>query len=191
MEHTLKTISMDLSARSIDKAIKEINKFKEDLARALEELARYVTEEKGVGIAKMYVAQFPAVDTGALHDSIKGTYEAKNHMGVITAGEGLVDGSEDGKSYAFYVEYGTGIVGKQNPHPDPNGYQYDVNEHGSGGWYYKSEKGWYKPKDGGPRLAWTKGMPARPFMYNTMLTLEEEVEREGGRIIAEYIPQKG
>ena len=184
----LKTIKITLDDRSIENAIEEVMQFKRDLANALSELARYVTEEKGPGIAKMYLAQFPAIDTGALHDSIRGEYDASNHSGTIFAGEGLEDGYGQG-SYAVYVEYGTGIIGKHNPHPEANGYQYDVNKHGMKGWYYPSERGSYKPQDGnGIRLAWTRGMAARPFMYNTMLELQAEVEREGGRIIAEYIP---
>lgn len=184
----LKTIKITLDDGSIEKAIEEIMQFKNDLANALAELARYVTEEKGPGIAKMYLAQFPAIDTGALHDSIRGEYDASNHAGTIFAGEGLEDGYGEG-SYAVYVEYGTGIIGETNPHPDPNGYAYDVNDHGMAGWWYPSKNGTYRPKDGGGiRLAWTRGMAARPFMYNTMLELEAEVEHDGGRIIAEYIP---
>jgi len=37
-----------------------------------------------------------------------------------------------------YIEFGTGIVGESSPHPDAmaNGWDYDVNNHGTKGWWY-------------------------------------------------------
>lgn len=186
----LKNIQMTLDSASIANAIRQVRQLKSDLADALAELARYVTEEKGVGIAKMYIAQFPAIDTGALHDSIRGEYNKGEHHGTIFAGEGCTDGNGDG-SYAVFVEYGTGIVGADNPHPEPNGWEYDVHNHGVEGWWYPSRNGTWVPKQGsyaGQPLAWTNGMAARPFMYNTMNELAAEIAKDGGRIIAEYIP---
>lgn len=62
--------------------------------------------------------------------------------------------------YAMFVEYGTGIIGRDESHPKPDGWAYDVNEHGEAGWIY--------PKDDGT-FGWTRGMPSRPFMYMTWL----------------------
>jgi hypothetical protein len=70
--------------------------------------------------------------------------------------------------YAFYVEFGTGVVGSENPHPNPNwGYLessktfngYDLNDHGYDGWNYIDSKT--------GKLGWTAGQVSRPFMYNT------------------------
>lgn len=177
-QFVLMNIDMTLDDDSIQKAIDTIIDLKEKLAYGLSELARMLTEERGVRIAQMYIGQFPAVDTGALHDSITGTYNDGAHEGVIYTDV----------YYAAYVEYGTGIVGEENPHPSSNSWTYDIHSHGESGWWYPSEKGWIQAKDGGPMLAWTKGMPSRPFMYYTLRELEEEAEREGGRIIAKYIP---
>lgn len=79
-----------------------------------------------------------------------------------------------GSDYAIFVEYGTGIVGSQNPHPklDTIGWIYDVNQHGEKGWYYptiESDPNPYKIMINGQLYAWTKGMPSRPFMYETWL----------------------
>lgn len=39
--------------------------------------------------------------------------------------------------HATYSEYGTGMIGQQNPHPNNAlGWQYDVNQHGEKGWRY-------------------------------------------------------
>ena len=62
---------------------------------------------------------------------------------------------------AMFVEYGTGVVGERNPHPDPQSVgqydSYDSQGHGDAGWYYGTPTG----------MQWTKGQPAKPFMYRT------------------------
>lgn len=68
--------------------------------------------------------------------------------------------------YALYVEYGTGIVGSESPHPNPIS-AYDINNHG--------EKGWIYPKNGG--FYWTKGQPAKPFMYETWLWTKSQATK--------------
>lgn len=190
----LANIEMTLDPGSIQRAIDMVNDIKERLGTGLSELARMLTEDLGKNVARMYIGQFPAIDSGALHDSITGEYVDANHTGTISTGV----------EYAVLVEYGTGIVGAGNPHPgigDPdwqnvNGVSignktyssYDQEGHGEAGWWYPSERGWYQPKDGGPRMAWTKGMPSRPFMYYTLRELERHAEMEGGRFIAQYVP---
>ena len=71
--------------------------------------------------------------------------------------------------WAKYVEFGTGITGSQNPHQNASvsGWKYDVNEHGESGWFYYRDGEWH----------WTKGMPSRPFMYETDLKLILEISK--------------
>ena len=80
-----------------------------------------------------------------------------------------------GADYAMYVEFGTGIVGSENPHPSPFiPWEYDVNGHGDDGWlYYDSSR----------KLRWTAGSPARPFMYKTWLW----ARRSSYQIITKHI----
>lgn len=152
-----KTISFTLDTASIGRAIKELEQYRKDLQAACQELARRLTEE-GVVVAKMYVAAYPAVDTGELMNSIDGYYSPNLHAGFVRANAW----------YAVFVEYGTGVRGSDNPHPAPVGWEYDVNHHGDDGWVYKSER------DG--KFHWTKGMPSRPFMYDTFRELERKAE---------------
>lgn len=66
-----------------------------------------------------------------------------------------------GQEYAVYVEYGTGIVGKENkqhPTAGEDGWIYDVKNHKYKGWIYKGSDS---------KTHWTAGQPSRPFMYNT------------------------
>jgi hypothetical protein len=76
--------------------------------------------------------------------------------------------------YAVYVEFGTGVIGKSNPHPAPEGWKYDVNEHGDKGWWYFNERD--------QKWHWTKGMASRPFMYNTLQELQREAEKIARRV---------
>lgn len=184
-QFVLMNIEMTLDPHSIQHAIDTVDDLKGKLSDALAEYARLLTEEIGVKTAQMFIAQFPAVDTGELHNSIYGLYDISAHTGTITAGA----------YYAAFVEYGTGIVGAKNPHPEPQGWAYDVNNHGDGGWLYPAKNGpesnaWSPDgrKAAGVALRWTRGMPARPFMYNTLRELENVVEREGGSVIARYVP---
>ncbi len=180
----IKNISISLTPESIQNAIDQVNQLQNDLKTGFDDLCREALE-LGVRRAKYWVAALKAVDTGALMASIgHGAYDPGTHTGIIYAGG----------YYAFYVEFGTGIVGAAKPHPaagewganvavmgmDGSVYtQYDTNGHGESGW-------WYKPI-GGDRYRWTKGMPARPFMYYAYRDLQDRLEHDGGKFLADYI----
>ena len=185
--YVLKNIDMTLDRHSINRAINEVKRFKRELTDAMTGLCNALMDE-GVTMAKIEVAALGAIDTGGLEASIgHGAFDAEARTGVIYAGA----------YYAFFVEYGTGVVGAAHPHPEPDtagiGGEgnllamtytgYDTNQHGEKGWWYVSDV------DG--KLHWTKGMKSRPFMYNTMMYLKNYVEREGGRIVASFMPGRG
>ena len=150
-------IKMKLTTRSIEKAINEVKAYKRQLSEKAAALIKALVEA-GVEIAKAQVRELGAVYTGELEESITGFFDPEAGIGIIRAGA----------PYAIYVEFGTGIVGKQNPHPAPEGWKYDINEHGEKGWYYFNERD--------QKWHWTKGMVSRPFMYNTLLELQRQVE---------------
>lgn len=156
-----KKITMNLSVSSIQNAIKEIRQYQSDLNRKCEELAHRLADE-GVIIAKMEIMSFPAVCTGELLESISDKPGA-----VITNGSQWV--IYTGCPWAKYVEFGTGIVGQNNPHPEPGlaNWKYDINQHGEAGWFYFKDGEWH----------WTKGMPSRPFMYETRMELATKVAK--------------
>lgn len=151
-------IQFKLNLRDIDRAIKELAQFKTEFLEKCNRLIETLTD-RGVEIARLQVAQLGAEYTGALKNSIEGYYSPSYNVGIIKAGA----------YYAAYVEFGTGVVGKGSPHPNPEGWQYDVNEHGDSGWvYYDDDSGQFR---------WTRGFKSRPFMYNTARELERECEK--------------
>ena len=151
-------IRFSLNPNDIDRAIKEVEKFKQDFQRKCNLLVQALTEY-GLEVARVQVVQLDAWYTGELLSSIDGYFSPTYGVGIIKAGA----------YYAAYVEFGTGVVGSSSPHPDPQGWQYDVNAHGDEGWvYYDDYSGEFR---------WTKGFKSRPFMYNTARELEKECKR--------------
>ena len=85
----------------------------------------------------------------------------------------------NGFSIAKAVEYGTGVVGATSEASGvaaQDGWEYDVNQHGNQGWYYK--------KNG--NLYWTKGFEGRLIFYKTA----KEVKENAAKWINEYIKKK-
>ena len=183
----VKTINMDLFGRgAYGKVTQEITSFRKQLEAGLQALCERLLDE-GVDVAKAQLMAFPAVDTGALMASIgHGAYDPQKRVGYIYAGA----------YYAFYVEYGTGPIGAENPHPNVEsggGSNFAVLSRDGSRTYekYNAEKpGWYYFGDDG-EWHYTEGMPSRPFMYNTMMTLKDMAEQEGTQIIGTYIAGGG
>lgn len=155
---------MKLTTRSIEDAIREVKEYKRKLNDRVKALIRELVD-KGVEIAKAQVRELGAVYTGELEESITGFFDEETGLGIIRTD----------CPYAIYVEFGTGVVGERNPHPEPiEGWQYDVNEHGDKGWWYFNERD--------QKWHWTKGMVSRPFMYNTLQLLRAEAEKGGFKV---------
>lgn len=148
------------SPTSIDNAIKEMRSHQADITYKCKLIAERLANI-GVEITRVNVADFDAIYSGELLLSIKAEYNGSTPNGaswmVITD-----------CPWAFYVEFGTGIVGANSPHPDTSiaNWKYDLNQHGDMGWYYFKDGDWH----------WTKGMPSRPFMYQTGMDLRTRIE---------------
>lgn len=164
-----KKIELNLfSDKSIQAAVKAIR----DYENSLEYKCRLLTEtlaENGVEIARVQIADLDAIFTSELLQSIHAEYVGSVNGGGVWA---VVAGTD----HAAFVEFGTGIVGKQSPYP------YQLPE--GVDWQYASGKtirqltdgryGWFYPADDG-KWYFTEGMPSRPFMYLTAIELREIV----------------
>ena len=137
--------TMQMSLSSIEEFEDFLKTKKEQLPEVAENIVIQVSEE-GLKDNHSSTELLPVVNTG---DVVSG--------GIVTTDE--VD---------TYKEFGTGIVGSENPHVAEFlakvGWRYDVNEHG--------EKGWIYPKKDGT-FGWTKGIPADPKFYEAIKRMEE------------------
>lgn len=159
-----KSITVDLG--HIDDAIQELEELRKrmyaDLQKYLEALMN-----QGVDIAKAKVVELGAVYTGDLAASLSGRMYAEDGKAVIFTDS----------DHAAFVEFGTGVMGQTNPAVDaPEGWTYDVNEHGDKGWYYWDESA--------GKVRWTKGMPSRPFMYETTQDLRGKADAIAKEVLA-------
>ena len=157
------------SPSSIDAAIRDLQVYTSIITYKCKILAGRLANI-GVELARVNVADFDAIYSGELLSSIKAEYN-----GNIPDGASWMIVTDC--PCAFYVEFGTGIVGADNPHPDPGiaGWKYDINQHGDLGWYYFKDGEWH----------WTKGMPSRPFMYQTAMDIRSRIESVAREVFAD------
>lgn len=156
-------IKFSLSEKSIKKAIADLEKYKHDIQKKNREFVRKLAEN-GLTIAQGYIGSYDAIDSGNLSSSImiKQSDSESDTWYVYTD-----------CPYAKFVEFGTGLVGKNNPHPNViDGYVYDSHGHEESGWVYF--------KDG--MFHWTQGYFSRPFMYMTALELRSIVDTVGKEV---------
>lgn len=112
---------------------------------------------------------------------LKDNYESVVKKKTENQGDKIVGGFKSTNPTDTFQEFGTGIVGSENPHVNPflekSGWKYDVNAHG--------EKGWVYPTNGG--FKWTKGQPAKKKFYNATRRCEKEIGTIGAEEIQKAI----
>lgn len=148
---------------SIDAAIKELEKRKRAIHKHAEELTQLLTN---LGVEK--ARDLVPVDTGVAQSSIIGYIDDAEGIGIIRAG-----------GYCKYIEFGTGVRGRESPHPSAeykaimqwaynSGATIFTTKNGKEGWYYPVGDGTWR---------FTEGMPSRPFLYETAQYLRKEAKR--------------
>lgn len=110
---------------------------------------------------------------GQLKNSIASS--VKSEDGVV---EGVVGTNLE---YAPYVEFGTGYVGDQHPHPQDSELgitrSHPMREYKDKNGNVKQVKGWvYKDKIKG-KFYFTRGQPARPFLYPALQNNRENITK--------------
>lgn len=176
----MKTIAVNLfSQASIQNAVNALKSYANSLTYKCQLLAEKLAEN-GVEIARAELAGLDAVFKGELMESISAEYQGSIPGGGIWA---VVAGSD----HALFVEFGTGMVGKESPYkgnfPKDVDWKYASGKtirqisDGRYGWFYKDDNGeWW----------FTEGMPSRPFMYNTANELREIVVSKAREVFGEW-----
>lgn len=139
------------SLESVNSSINKLRNYQKTLETTYDEVVKDLTK-KGYE----YMISIVLEDTGNLKNSITWEFDKATQKGTIKIGT----------NYAIFVEYGTGIVGKNSPHPNAKGWKYDVNNHGMKGWWYFDNKQ--------NRFRWTRGQLANAFIYKTVKLLKSE-----------------
>ena len=137
-------INITLSTKSVHQARLELERIRNNIPAAMDN-ARLELAQMGRDRAEMFLATSDGTST--LMGSMK-----VSHGGSYTSLYTDIP-------WAVYIEYGTGIVGEQSPHPAPEtaNWIYDINSHGEAGWFYWIRSG----------VHWTKGQIASAFLYTT------------------------
>lgn len=154
-------IRIDLGDKnSINRAIKQIKDYQKSIKGRVEIFLERVGK-LGIDIANTYIGAY------SIPSEVIGQIVLQKGDIVVSGGTIQIIISND---EALFWEYGTGLVGKDNPHIDTGEWQYNINNHKKG-WIFDGNKTqWsWDFKDTG--LQFTKGMPSQPFMYETFNTL--------------------
>lgn len=155
----VKRIKFGLSTGSVQRAINELKAHKKWTQEKCDELALELAK-RGTFLIRMKIAQYDAIDTGALISAV--SYPERIGPGKYRITLRVDNGIGD--NYALFVEYGTGVVGAASSHPKAGemGWQYAIGEQifttrdGRTGWIYPTKEGGFR---------FTEGQPARPFWH--------------------------
>ena len=123
------------------------------------------------------------VNQGRLRNSIMSYTQAD--------GDVIEGGARTDYAPAIYQEFGTGPVGAESGYPDSNmtiTYRPD-------GWVYQSEEvarmrgEEYVPNESGGYV-YTRGVPAKAFMYNAITSMEDQILSQLGEAALEVFAKK-
>lgn len=164
----MKTISARLDQVSLTKAIEEVKQYQKDMEEKARQLIGRLTD-LGAEIARAKIVSMGAYYSGELLSGVSGYFSPLLNMGFVRVAN----------DHAAFVEFGTGVVGQNNPHKNgeylakaswgyATGPKIFTTKDGRVGWIYPTD-------DGGFRF--TEGMASRPFMYETALELEREFSK--------------
>lgn len=162
------------SQQSIVDAIRSVEAYKLSVENNTK---RFVQElgNRGVEIAYSQIVDLDALFTTELLHSLKGEFHGLTDGGVFFV--------KVGTNHCAFVEFGTGYYGEHNSYPCdfPQGVDWEYGsgktirqlEDGTYGWFYPVGDGTYK---------FTRGMPARPYMHNTLVELCR-IAREVAKVV--------
>ena len=160
----MKNIAVKLDPQGVADAIKEIRQYQKDVENKVRLLIQRLTD-LGAEIARIKIVSMGAYYSGELLSGVDGYYSPTLNVGFVRVTS----------DHVAFVEFGTGVVGQNNPHKNGEylsiaAWQYAVGpkifttKDGRVGWIYPTD-------DGGFRF--TEGMKSRPFMYETALELQK------------------
>ena len=153
---------------SINKAIRELKAYQKRIKNKTSLLVQKLTDY-GAEIVRVKIVNMGAYYSGELRESVSGYYSPTLNAGFIKVTN----------DHAAFVEFGTGVVGQNNPHKNGEYLSKAAWSYASGAKIFTTKDGrvgWIYPTDDGG-FRFTEGMPSRPFMYETALELQSKFEQ--------------
>lgn len=162
-------IKIDLNKKgSLENGIKELETYKKRIQEKTSLLVQKLTDY-GAEIVRIKIINMGAYYSGELLSGVSGYYSP-------TLNAGFVKVTSD---HVAFVEFGTGVVGQNNPHKNGEYLSKAAWSYASGAKIFTTKDGrvgWIYPTDDGG-FRFTEGMESRPFMYETSLELHRDLER--------------
>ncbi len=155
-------------AGSLENGIKELENYKLRVQEKTKLLVQKLTDY-GAEIVRIKIVNMGAYYSGELMQGVSGYYSP-------TLNAGLIRVTSD---HVAFVEFGTGVVGQNNPHRNGEYLSKAAWSYASGAKIFTTKDGrvgWIYPTDDGG-FRFTEGMESRPFMYETSLELHKDLER--------------
>jgi hypothetical protein len=165
----VKTINVKLDPQSVADAIKEIQDYQKSVEQKVRLLVQRLTD-LGADIARIKIVSLGAYYSGALLSGVDGYFSPLLNVGFVRVTS----------DHVAFVEFGTGVVGQNNPHKNGEYLSKAAWQYASGAKIFTTKDGrvgWIYPTDDGG-FRFTEGMQSRPFMYETAL----ELSRNFGKI---------
>ena len=165
----MKKIVVDLNAENgVKKAIRSLKTYKKRVETKTKLLVQKLTTE-GAEIARIKTVNLGAYYSGELLSGVDGYYSPSLNAGFVRVTS----------DHVAFVEFGTGVVGKNSPHKNGEYLSKAAWQYASGAKIFTTQDGrvgWIYPTDDGG-FRFTEGMPSRPFMYETALELQGKFEQ--------------
>lgn len=162
-------IKIDLNKKgSLENGIKELETYKKRVQEKTRLLVQKLTDY-GAEIVRIKIVNMGAYYSGELLQGVSGYYSP-------TLNAGLIKVTSD---HVAFVEFGTGVKGQNNPHKNGEYLSKTAWSYASGAKIFTTQDGrvgWIYPTDDGG-FRFTEGMESRPFMYETALELQRDLEK--------------
>lgn len=162
-------IKVDLNDKdSIAKARRRLHAYKKRIQKKTSLLVQKLTDY-GAEIVRIKIVNMGAYYSGELLSGVSGYYSPSLNAGFVKVTS----------DHVAFVEFGTGVKGQNNPHKNGEYLSKATWSYASGTKIFTTQDGrvgWIYPTDDGG-FRFTEGMESRPFMYETALELQRDLEK--------------
>ena len=162
-------IKIDLNEKgSLENGIKELQTYKKRVQEKTRLLVERLTDY-GADVVQVKIQNMGAYYSGELLSGVDGYYSPTLNVGFVRVTS----------DHVAFVEFGTGVVGQNNPHRNGEYLSKAAWQYATGPKIFTTQDGrvgWIYPTDDGG-FRFTEGMESRPFMYETALELHNDLQK--------------